>query len=794
MINLYDEFETDFNHIGIPLNDVISAKVVEESNGMFELEIEYPRDKVDELVEENIIKCNTHRGKQLFRIYRVTKTLKGLKIYARHITYDLLDNFIEDIRPTQTSGANAIRQILNNTQYPHNFVGSSDIENTATAYYIRKNPIQALIGDEDNSFINRWGGEIVRDNFSIKMKARGGVDRGYEIRLGKNLIGIEKDIDTTDVVTRLYPTAVINQVVYSLPEKYIDSPLIGKYRNPIVKETRMNLPQEYENSEENQEINMEEIYDLMREHCRNLYEMEKIDQPQVNYKVDFVVLSKTEQYKDLQILEQVDIYDIVHVHVSELNINIDAKIIKVEYDVLKQKYEKLELGSFKKKLTDNSNKIKEYVDNKISDVGKLVNDLKNDIGKQVIELDNSIDNLKSNINSFGEDLILTATEAETLKIDLERVTYESTDLTNIAESLGITTEKNNYIAALNTLTNYLNMYWLNATYPLSITQTQIGNVATHFKYLEDRKTKLINKIAEVREQNAMNYTDNKIIETEDSLNKAIDNATNLITGNQGGYRVDRLNADGKPYETLYMDTDDINIATNVIRINKNGIGFSNSGYNGEYKTAMTIDGSIVADFITTGTLDANLIKAGTLSSKSGNAYIDLDDETFRLGGLSGDIVEHDNTKSKYIHEDGSYTEISNRGLRRRTATGSFDYNYLVYVGEVEIDITGNILGDDVIIQLPDEFKGKIFKAFSSLKTFRLPGGYVLDSITVDAWATDISEGKIKVNSSMWSRKVDLKTGYIKGADGSQVWGSFLDSDLNSFTNQGTVEVQYMVIA
>ncbi|MSS43797.1 hypothetical protein FYJ27_08655 [Anaerosalibacter bizertensis] len=795
MISLYDEFETNFDHIGIPLKDVISAKVVEEANGMFELELEYPRDKVKELVEGNIIKCNTHRGKQLFRIYRPVKTLKGIKVYARHITYDLLDNFIEDIRPTKTSGANAIQAILNNTQYKHPFIGSSDIENTATAYYIRKNPIQCLIGDEDNSFINRWGGEIVRNNFSIKMKARGGVDRGYEIRLGKNLIGIEEDIDTTEVVTRLYPTTVIDQVVYSLPEKYIDSPLINKYRNPVVKETRMNLPQEYQsNEDEDTEINMEEIYDLMREHCKNLYEVEKIDKPQVNYKVDFIELSKTEQYKDLKLLEQVDLYDIVHVNVLELDINIDAKIIKVEYDVLKDKYEKLELGSFKKKLTDNSNKIKEYVDNKTSDVAKSVNHLKNDIGKQVVELDNSIDNLKSSINELGEDLILTATEAETLKIDLERVTYESTDLVNISKSLGITTEKNNYIAALNTLTNYLNMNWLNATYPLPITQDQANNVATHFKYLEDRKTKLINKIAEVREQNAINYTDNKIIETEDSLNKAIDNATSLITGNQGGYRVDRLNAEGKPYETLYMDTDDIQTATNVIRINQNGIGFSNSGYNGPYETAMTIDGKIVADFITTGTLDANLIKAGTLSSKSGRIYADLDYETFRLGGLSGDIVEHDNTKSKYIHEDGSYTEISNRGLRRRTATGSFDYNYLVYVGEVEIDITGNILGDDVIIQLPDEFKGKMFKAFSSLKTFRLPGGYVLDSITVDAWAKNYNEGTVIVNSSMWSRRVKTKTGYIKAADGSQVWGSFLDSDLNSFTNKGTVEVQYMVIA
>lgn len=646
MINLYDEFETDFKHVGIPLKDVISAKVFEEANGMFELEMEYARDKVDELAEGNIIKCNTHRGKQLFRIYRVIKTLQGVMIYARHITYDLLDNFIEDTRPTETSGVNAIQTILNNTQYPHRFKGSSDIEKINTAYYIRKNPIQALIGDEENSFLNRWGGDIIRDNFNIKVNAQGGIDRGYEIRLGKNLIGIEEDIDTTEVTTRLYPTVVINQVVYSLPEKYIDSPLIDKYRDPIVCETRMELSED-DVDEENPD--WEKIYKMMRQHCKDLYEISKVDEPKINYKIDFIELSKTEQYKDLKILEQVDLYDTVHVNVSELDINIKAKVIKVEYDVLKNKYEKLELGSFKKKLSDNSNKMKEYVDNEVS----------------------------------------TATS---------------------------------------------------------------------------------------------------------TMQKAIDNATEKITGNQGGYRIDRLNAEGKPYETLYMDTDNINTAKNVIRINKNGIGFSNNGINGPFPLAMTIDGEIVADFITTGTLDANLIKAGTLSNRSGNAYIDLDDEVFRFGGTSGDIVEHDNTKSRYYHKDGSYTEISNRGLRRYTASDNFEYNYLVYVGEVEIDVTGDILGDDVVIQLPDEFKGKMFNVFSSLKTFRLPPGYFLASITVDAWRNSISNGTIKVNASMWSKKIETKYGYINGLNGTQIWGLFLDSDLSTWTNQGKVEVQYIVIA
>jgi phage-related protein len=90
---------------------------------------------------------------------------------------------------------------------------------------------------------------------------------------------------------------------------------------------------------------------------------------------------------------------------------------------------------------------------------------------------------------------------------------------------------------------------------------------------------------------------------------AVKYATDMITGNKGGHVVIRRYPDGKPFEILIMDTEDINTAADVLRINKSGIGFSQSGYNGPYATAMTIDGHIVADFMDTGTLRAIDIEA-----------------------------------------------------------------------------------------------------------------------------------------------------------------------------------------
>lgn len=100
--------------------------------------------------------------------------------------------------------------------------------------------------------------------------------------------------------------------------------------------------------------------------------------------------------------------------------------------------------------------------------------------------------------------------------------------------------------------------------------------------------------------------------TSDEINRRVDNGNKLITGGLGGYVVFGLNDDNKPEEILIMDADNKDNAKNVIRINKNGIGFSNSGYDGYYKNAWTIDGNLVADFVTTGTMLAERIRGGTL--------------------------------------------------------------------------------------------------------------------------------------------------------------------------------------
>ena len=100
------------------------------------------------------------------------------------------------------------------------------------------------------------------------------------------------------------------------------------------------------------------------------------------------------------------------------------------------------------------------------------------------------------------------------------------------------------------------------------------------------------------------------------LQKAIEHATKLIQGGLGGHVVFNTNANGEPEEILIMDTDSIETAVNVIRMNLGGIGFSHNGYSGPFETAWTIDGHFVANYIDTGTLDGGLIRADTIQANS----------------------------------------------------------------------------------------------------------------------------------------------------------------------------------
>ena len=147
--------------------------------------------------------------------------------------------------------------------------------------------------------------------------------------------------------------------------------------------------------------------------------------------------------------------------------------------------------------------------------------------------------------------------------------------------------------------------------------------------------------------------------------EAIANATAAITGNSGGYI--RLNPSENPQELLIMNTADASTATKIWRWNLSGLGYSSTGYNGTYKTAITQDGHIVADFIDTGTLTANIIKAGIMQSVNGQFSFNLE---------SGHIEASDiNITGGDINLDGGQLSIKNSGFKTDLSSGYLQMYY-----------------------------------------------------------------------------------------------------------------------
>ena len=168
------------------------------------------------------------------------------------------------------------------------------------------------------------------------------------------------------------------------------------------------------------------------------------------------------------------------------------------------------------------------------------------------------------------------------------------------------------------------------------------------------RNSLIDSVSDT--QAAIENTANKVERLPSLMASAIQNATNLITGQTGGYVVLHTESEnGQPYELLILDAPSIDDAVNVWRWNVGGLGFSSHGYNGPYETAITADGQIVANFITSGTLVANIIKAGILSSQDGSSYWNLETgEVVLRAYATTETVEETNSRIDEINEQKIY--------------------------------------------------------------------------------------------------------------------------------------------
>ena len=346
MIEVYRSTNTNYQKNGditlTPLECIFEWGL----DGICQIELTHEYDDLgrwEYLVNDNVIAAPTpYSDKQLFRIYKREKSDDEVTVYARHIYYDNLGNYLVDVRPTNKNGQQALDIIFSGTKFtPH-----SDITTANTAYYVRKNIVEAIAGDDENSFINRWGGERLYDNYDVYIMRQIGSDKGVRAEFGHNLEAIEESVSDEDVVTRIIPVAY-NGYVLEGEKPWVDSPKIGSYaevKGAVINFDDIKLQEDCSEGETGY-ANLTALRAALVKACNEEYK-KGIDDPTVNYTVNMVELANTVEYAEYKQLESVEVGDTITCRHKGIKIEVKARCIRIKWNCITKENEEVELGNF----------------------------------------------------------------------------------------------------------------------------------------------------------------------------------------------------------------------------------------------------------------------------------------------------------------------------------------------------------------------------------------------------------------------------------------------------------------
>lgn len=218
MINIYEINETNYNNNGLATLIPLQCEFMPNINSGWSFKMTHPFDpekRYMELQKNRILRVTKitcirewQNTTQYFRIYDVKRNLTSVTVIAfpmgLEATYDVP---IEELSIDECTGVQAVATIneyIDNNKYNL----TCEVTNRSSSQYENTNLIALLSGDKDNSFVNRWGGEIAYDNYKIMIKNKLGDQNPttlYPVRYGRNLVGIDHDEDMSSVITRIYP-------------------------------------------------------------------------------------------------------------------------------------------------------------------------------------------------------------------------------------------------------------------------------------------------------------------------------------------------------------------------------------------------------------------------------------------------------------------------------------------------------------------------------------------------------------------------------------------------------------
>lgn len=356
---LYDKNETQFNNNGIGrLSDCTKCVVTEERNGMYEMELTYPSTgKFYKNIEENsIIICQAGQDgtPQRFRVYKITTPKNGLSnINARHISYQLSG---VPTKPFESNSAkDAISKLKSNAAVLHPFRLSTDISSSNYFKFETPDSSKAVL----LKLVEVYGGELEFDNENVILHQSRGEDSNITLSYGKDIVDIQKEMDSTSVITGLLPYVSANDTIY-----YGDIVTVGDQSIPKVVSEDVTS---YFEISEGTIPSKAQITNAGRQAIRD-----KVVKLIENLKVSFIPLWQAEEHKAR--MQTLKLCDTVRVKYEKLEIDREMKVIKTSYNCLLNRYDSIELGEPVQTLTkivkDIKKELAEETQNRIVEANK----------------------------------------------------------------------------------------------------------------------------------------------------------------------------------------------------------------------------------------------------------------------------------------------------------------------------------------------------------------------------------------------------------------------------------------
>lgn len=361
------------------LADASKCEVVEERNGSFELEMDYPisGQLYKEISFRSIIVCkpNPYDNPQAFRVYDISRPINGIvTIKAEHISYDLVgyplgpnkdDITYEPIANVPFEATNMSDALSKLRQYsvrddvftdqtpggPFNILTDGTFPDLTTDEKISielPNTIRSVLGG-DGGIVQKFKGELKYDNYQITICKNRGLNRGVVIAYGKNLTDLRQEANNSNVYTHIYPYWHNDTIGYrELAQKIVPINQITE-QYPYKKLLPLDLSSMFEVSDATPYPTDQQMLTLTQKYITDNGLDEK---PVINLTVSFEDLAKYPEFQHLVNLEVVKLCDTVKIQFPELGVDATANIIRTTYNVLTGKYSSIDIGEAKSTLTN----------------------------------------------------------------------------------------------------------------------------------------------------------------------------------------------------------------------------------------------------------------------------------------------------------------------------------------------------------------------------------------------------------------------------------------------------------